>query len=180
MTPGLHFPHTMGRARTSETARARTKSAALNEIVRGIQQLQDILTAIEDFSKEGFPYRDAAKAKAELQFRNCLRQVFGERSPEFQTYRNHRIRIGSAGETGQSIAVVKTLIERLDQKKRDTQNGVTSSPSNPPAGERTAARTRLTLVPPSTPTAKITMPQPPATPAAPDRKSTRLNSSHRT
>ncbi len=119
----------MARARATENARPRPKPVVIEEITRGIEQFQDILTSIEDFSREGFPYRDAARAKAELQLRECVRRIFGERSPEFQTCRNYRLRTTNKDETAQSLAVVRSLIQTLEDKKSDLQG------NKPPAKE---------------------------------------------
>ena len=48
----------MGRTRSAE--RARSKAGALEEITRAMDQFQEVLALIEDFGREGFPYRDAA------------------------------------------------------------------------------------------------------------------------
>src|SRR5215203_4221215 len=112
----------MARAsRTTDPARSRSKASLIEEVGRGIEQFQDILISIEDFSREGFPYRDAARAKAELQLRECVRRIFGERSPEFQMYRSHKLRSSSKAETAQSVQAVKTLIHTLEGKKSELQ-----------------------------------------------------------
>src|SRR5215210_3543253 len=111
----------MARARTTDNARSRSKALLIEEIGRGIEQFQDILVSIEDFSREGFPYRDAARAKAELQLRECVRRIFGERSPEFQTYRSNKPRTSNKGEAAQSVHVVKTLIRTLEDQKLELQ-----------------------------------------------------------
>jgi hypothetical protein len=122
----------MARARPLDN-RSRSKSTLIEEVSRGIEQFQDVLSSIEDFSREGFPYRDAARAKAELQLRECVRRIFGERSPEFQTYRNYKLRTGNKGETAQSMAVVKQLIHNLEDRKLELQG------LKPPAAEPVAA-----------------------------------------
>ena len=88
----------MARARAGELQRPRPKADLLEELSLGINKFQELLAAIHDLSQDGFPYRDAARSKAELKFRECLRQTFGERSQEYQTYRNFKIRTGDKGE----------------------------------------------------------------------------------
>ena len=68
----------MARARSAESPRTRSKASVIEEITHGIETFHGILTAIEDFSREGFPYRDGARAKAELQIRETVRRLFGE------------------------------------------------------------------------------------------------------
>lgn len=146
----------MARARAADNARPRSKAVLIDEITRGIEQFQDILTSIEDFSREGFPYRDAARAKAELQLRECVRRIFGERSSEFQTYRNHKLRTSNKTETAHSTSVVKELIRILEDKKLDLQ-GLKPTPPEPVAPQPPAAAPQMTLVPPTSPTAQVAM-----------------------
>lgn len=155
----------MGRIRASDNARSRSKALQIEEIGRSIEQFEDILTSIEDFSREGFPYRDAARAKAELQLRECVRRIFGERSAEFQTYRTYRLRVSNREETAQSITAIRELIRTLEDRRLELQ-GLThpSKPEAPPASD-SPGQPQLTLVPPATPTAQIaTAPQPVAAP----------------
>lgn len=147
----------MARARATEQTRPRSKVAQIEEITRGIEQFQDILVSIEDFGREGFPYRDAARAKAELQLRECVRRIFGEKSPEFQTYRNYKLRTTNKGETAQSVAAVKSLIRTLEEKKLGLQ-GLKPPAPEPAVVNAPAATPHMTLVPP---TAHITIPSQP-------------------
>src|SRR5262249_26194911 len=103
-------PDSMARAKTSEQSRLRTKSATVEELARGVGNLQEFLAQVEDLSREGFPYLDAARARTELQFRECVRRTFGEKSSEFQEHRHHKLLMGSPEETQQSIALIKNLI----------------------------------------------------------------------
>src|SRR5215217_382853 len=131
----------MARAsRTIDPARSRSKTTLIEEVGRGIEQFQDILVSIEDFSREGFPYRDAARAKAELQLRECVRRIFGERSPEFQMYRSHKLRSSSKAEAAQSVQAVKTLIHTLEGKKSELQGlKPIKAPATVPNSEQDAA-----------------------------------------
>ena len=155
----------MGRARSAE--RVRSKAVALEEISRAMDQFQEVLALVEDFGREGFPYRDAARTRAELRVRECIRRAFGDKSPEFQNHRNYKLLVGNAQETKQSLSFIKTLMAALEEKKLELQ-GLKPIPS-PEA--RTAAPTpapasvhppQMKLVPPTTPTAQVTI-----TPAAP-------------
>lgn len=141
----------MARARATDNARPRSKAGLIEEIGRGIEQFQDIIASIEDCSREGFPYRDAARAKAELQLRECVRRIFGERSTEFQTYRNHRLRISNRSEIAQSLTVVKQLIHSLEEKKLELQ-GIKSPAPEEETIPQAAVPPPLSLVPPSAPT----------------------------
>jgi len=111
----------MARTRTADNLQLPPKPISLEEIETGTSKLQEVLAAINDFSQEGFPYRDAAKSKAELQLRECVKRVFGERSQEFQAYRNYKLRTSSKAEAAHSIAAVKDLIRTLENKKLELQ-----------------------------------------------------------
>lgn len=156
----------MARAKTAEPSRVRSKAATIDELTRGAKELQEFLAQVEDLGREGFPYLDAARARTELQIRECIRRTFGEKSPEFQEYRHHRLLIDTPEETRQSIALIKTLIATLDQKKLDLQGGpsrqqvsaTVPAPSKPESPQ-------MTVVPASISTVQMTVPQPvPITP----------------
>lgn len=150
----------MARARSAESPRTRSKASVIEEITHGIETFHGILTAIEDFSREGFPYRDGARAKAELQIRETVRRLFGERSPEYQAHRAHKLKISTPAETAQSVLLVKSFITALERKKLELQGLAPSTPA-PEAAQTDAAPPppQMTLVPPATPAAQITMNQ---------------------
>lgn len=150
----------MARARSAESPRTRSKTAAIDEITQGLAIFQKILTSIEDFSREGFPYRDGARAKAELQIRETVRRLFGERSPEYQAHRAHKLKISTPAETTQSVHLVKSFITALESKKLELQ-GLAPTVSAPESGQDETPQPppQMTLVPPATPSAKITMAQ---------------------
>ena len=150
----------MARAKTSEQSRLRSKAATIEELTRGIGNLQEFLAQVEDLGREGFPYLDAARARTELQFRECIRRTFGEKSSEFQEHRQHKLLMGSPQETQQSIALIKTLIATLEEKKRELQGG--PPPAQPPpilSAASAPVRPQMTVVPPSIPTVQMTMMQ---------------------
>jgi hypothetical protein len=150
----------MARAKTSEQSRSRSKAATIEELTRGVEKLQEFLAQVEDLGREGFPYLDAGKARTELQFRECIRRTFGEKSPEFQEHRHHRLLMDSPKDTQQSITLIKTLIATLEQKKLDLQGGASPQqiPATPPAPP-IPTRPQMTLVPASPPMVHMTMTQ---------------------
>jgi hypothetical protein len=122
----------MARARAAEHQRPRSKTILIEEVTRGIVKLQEVLAAIKDLTQEGFPYRDAAQSKADLQFRECLRHTFGERSQEFETYRNFKIRTADEAETAKSIAVNRKLeLQGLKPSLKSTSLPETSLDNHP-------------------------------------------------
>ena len=150
----------MARAKTTEQPRSRSKAATIEELTRGVGKLQEFLAQVADLGREGFPYLDAARARTELQFRECIRRTFGEKSSEFQEHRHHKLLMGTPEETQQSIALIKTLIATLEQKKRDLQGGppLAEVPPTLPASP-IPTRPQMTAVPPSIPTVQMTMMQ---------------------
>ncbi len=150
----------MARARSAESPRTRSKTAVIEEITHGIETFHGILTAIEDFSREGFPYRDGARAKAELQIRETVRRLFGERSPEYQAHRTHKLKISTPAETAQSVLLVKSFITALERKKLELQGLVPATPvPEATQTDATPPAPQMTLVPPVTPSAQITLNQ---------------------
>lgn len=146
----------MARARATEQQRSRSKTALIEEITVGIKKFQEVVAAINDIGQDGFPYRDAAQSKAELQFRECLRHTFGERSQEFQSHRNFKIRTADKAEVTQSLRVIKGLIHTLEDKKLELQ-GLKPPPKSEPAPEASPTNTaRMVLVPPMPPTTVTT------------------------
>ena len=132
-----------------------------------MDQFQEVLALIEDFGREGFPYRDAARARAELRVRECIRRAFGDKSPEFQNHRSYKLLVGNAQETKQSLSFIKTLMAALEDKKLELQGLKPIPPPEAPTAPSTPAPApvrppQMKLVPPTTPTAQVTI-----TPAAP-------------
>lgn len=142
----------MARTRAADHQRPRSKTALIEEATLGITKLQEVLAAINDLGQEGFPYRDAAQSKAEMQFRECLRHAFGERSQEFQTYRNFKLRTADKAEVAQSLAVIKGLMLTLEERKLELQ-GLKPPPKPEPSPEvKLSNTTRMVLVPSTPPT----------------------------
>lgn len=151
----------MARARASEPQRARSKQNAIEELNRGITTLRELSTQIDDLSRDGFPYRDAVRARTELSFRESIRRLFGEKSPEYQAHKNHKLRIGNRTESAQSTTLLKELIVALEHQKAELL-GLTP-PETAPSPPATSERPMLTAVPSSQPAVPIAPPQSPNT-----------------
>ncbi|SLM48476.1 conserved protein of unknown function [Nitrospira japonica] len=138
----------------------------LEDIAQGIERLQSFIPQIEDLGRDGFPYLEGARARTELQLKECIKKTFGDKSPEFQAYRQHRLSVETPADTKQTVALLKSLIGALEDKKLELQGlkppPVVETPPPPPATAPTAPRPSLTLVPSTTPSAQVTI-----TPAAP-------------
>lgn len=120
----------MAKIKTSEP-RNRAKPNALEELARGIAKLRELSTHIDDLSRDGFPYGEAVRARTELSLRETIRRLFGEKSPEYQTHKNHKLRIGARTESAQSTALLKELIAALEHQKADLLGLKPASPTTP-------------------------------------------------
>lgn len=154
----------MARARAERT---RSKTAILEDLAQGMERLQSFIPQIEDLGRDGFPYLEGARARTELQLKECIKKTFGEKSPEFQTYRQHRLSVDTPADTKQTVALLKNLIAALEDKKLELQ-GLKPPPSSvevPPPPPPPTTRPQMTLVPSSMTTAQVTItPAAPATP----------------
>ena len=161
----------MARARSE---RARSKAQAIDDLTQSIEQLQAFVAKVEDLGREGFPYLEGARARTELQFRECIKRAFGDKSPEFQTYRQHKL----SSDPKQTVGLVRKLIATLEDKKLELQG---LKPAV--AGEATTApetsRPHMTLVPPSPQAAQVTVTStaaaPPVTMAVPLATNVEMN-----
>lgn len=149
----------MARARASEPQRNRSKPNAVEELNRGITTLRELSTQIDDLSRDGFPYRDAVRARTELSFRETIRRLFGERSPEYQAHKNHKLRIGNRIESAQSTTLIKELIVALENQKAELLGLPPADTAPPTATERPP----LAAVPPSQPAVPVAPPNPHST-----------------
>ncbi len=135
----------MARAKAAEPPRGRNKTAAAEELSRGIEKLRELSAQIDDLSREGFPYRDAVRARTELSLRETIRRIFGEKSSEYQTHKTHKLRTGNKSEAAQSIGLLKELIAKLEIQKAEVLGLKPPSPEESPADDRPL----LTAVPPN-------------------------------
>jgi DpnII restriction endonuclease len=143
----------------AKTERSRSKTSAIEDLTQSIEQLQSYLPKVEDLGREGFPYIEGARARTELQLRECIKRAFGEKSPEYQAHRHHKLAMGTQAETKQTVSLVKMLIATLEEKKLELQ-GLKPSPPEKPSATSTPTppeRPQMTLVPPTAPTAQVTI-----------------------
>ena len=148
----------MARAKASDPQR-KAKPTVADELTHGIAKLRELSTQIDDLSRDGFPYREAGRARTELSFRETIRRLFGEKSPEYQSHKNHKLRVGSRAESAQSTALIKQLIAELENQKAEILGLKSASPATtrPSVPERPA----LSAVPPGSPSDSL-MPPPAA------------------
>jgi hypothetical protein len=123
----------MTRPRKADGSRPQPRTGTAEAIADVTARLQEVLASVHDLIREGFPYRDAARTKAELQLRECMKQIFGEQSPEFQTYRHYRLRVSNQAEIAQSIATIQKLLQIVQDKRSGLQTPVPPLSSSTPA-----------------------------------------------
>ncbi len=126
----------MARAKSSEQQRSRSKPNAVEELTRSITTLRELSIQIEDLSRDGFPYREAVHARTELSFRETIRRLFGEKSPEYQAHKNHKLRIGNRTESALSTTLIKELIAALENQKAELLGLKPAEPAAPIEPER--------------------------------------------
>ena len=147
-----------------KSERARSKTSAIDDLAQGIEQLQAFIPKLEDLGREGFPYLEGALTRTELQLRECIKRAFGDKSPEFQTHRHLKLALSSPSEKKQTLALLRTLIGSLEDKKLELQ-GLKPATAHDPTPS--PASPILTLVPPASSTVQVSMtaalPQPAAT-----------------
>jgi hypothetical protein len=161
----------MARAKASEPRKA--KLSAAEELSHGIAKLRELTMQIDDLSRDGFPYREAGRARTELSLRETIRRVFGEKSPEYQAHKTHKLRVGTRAESVQSTTLIKQLIASLERQQTDL-SGLTSPAPVPPIPPK--APPALTSIPVNTPSDHLPAPLRPneptlvtdAMPPAPD------------
>ncbi len=136
----------MAKAKASDPQRKQKPSVA-DELNQGIAKLRELSSQIDDLSRDGFPYREAGRARTELSLRETIRRLFGEKSPEYQAHKQHKLRVGSRAESAQSAALIKHLIAELENQKEANLGlrSVTPAPTPPAISERPV----LTAVPPT-------------------------------
>ncbi len=146
----------MARAKASER---KAKSNIADELINGVAKLRELSSQIEDLSRDGFPYREASRARTELSLRETIRRLFGEKSPEYHAHKHHKLRVGSRAESAQSITLIKQLVLALESQKADLL-GLKSPVASQPTGA-VLERPALTSVPLNSP------PHPPMEQSAP-------------
>ncbi len=103
-------------ARAKSTTRSKS-ALAIEEINQGIEMLRKQVAKVEDLQSEGFPYREAFRARAELQIRESIRRIFGDTSPEFQALQHYKLRTNTPTEVTETLSMLNGLIARLESKK---------------------------------------------------------------
>ncbi|MGH7167235.1 MAG: hypothetical protein ACREII_01760 [Nitrospiraceae bacterium] len=121
------------------------------EVEESIEKLRARIAQVEELKKDGLPYRDALRVTAEFQIRETIREIYGEKSPEFQEHEHHRIYSLTKTEIAETIAMLQGLITDLEEKKLELLAGKRPAArphGGPPAGvtrEAAVGRDRPTI-----------------------------------
>src|SRR5512145_1518380 len=129
----------------AKSERVRSKQLGIDDLTQSIAQLQSFIPKLEDLGREGFPYLEGAKARTELQLRECIKRAFGDKSQEFQAHRHHKF-----AEPKQTAALIRSLVAALEDRKLELQ-GLKHPTPEPSERSTEPARPTMALVPPSTP-----------------------------
>src|SRR6059058_895287 len=114
------------------------------EVEEAIKKLRGRIAQVEELKKNGLPYRDALRVTAEFQIRETIREIYGDKSPEFQEHEQHRIYSLTKTEIAEAIAMLQGLITHLEDKKLELLAG--KRPAARPHGGQPAGVTREAAV----------------------------------
>jgi hypothetical protein len=105
----------MSRAKSHEPTREK-EFASPEEITQAIEKLRTKIAQVEELKKEGLAYREALRTTAEFQIRDTIREIFGDRSPEFHEHQHHRVKANSKTEVMATISMLQHLVTGLEHK----------------------------------------------------------------
>ena len=125
----------MAKKKPNEQVPTREKaSSRLEEINKGVQALQEHIADVEDLTRDGHPYRDAARSRVEHQIRETIRGVFGEQSFEYQHNKDSCLKSTSSADIAQALQILRDLILKLEEQKLGVAGiSPSRSPSEPTA-----------------------------------------------
>jgi REase_DpnII-MboI len=107
----------MAKSKSPESQPISKKSLLSAREIQGIGKLRALITQVEELTKDGIPYQEARRVKAEFQVRGTIREIFGEQSPEYQSYQQHQINADSETELAKTVSMLHDLIAGLEGKK---------------------------------------------------------------
>ncbi len=126
----------MARSKRSESQPIREKVfVSAQEIEQAIKKLKGRVAQVEELRKEGLPYRDAQRVTAEFQIRETIRDIYGEKSPEYQDHQHHRIHTLTKTEIAEMLEMLQGLISDLEERKLDLLSGGRRPSARPPVAQ---------------------------------------------
>jgi hypothetical protein len=158
----------MTRSKSHEAVRLREKVfVSPDEITQAIEKLRARITQVEELKKEGLAYRDALRTTAEFQIRDTIKEIFGDKSPEFHQHQHHRVKAGSKTEVNATIALLQDMIGSLEHSLEVLQLGPATSEQAATAFRETTPTPAEPPAPPAAPPLRVVPPvQPRPTPQA--------------
>lgn len=93
--------------------------ASTDEISQSISKLRARIHQVEELKRDGLPYRDALRVTAEYQLRDSIREIFGDRSPEYLQHQNLRIKVNSKQSVNETISLLQHLVISLEERRMD-------------------------------------------------------------
>lgn len=102
-----------------------------DEISQAIVKLRARIHQVEELKKDGLPYRDALRVTAEYQVRDTIREIFGDRSPEYVEHQHLKIKINSKHAVNETVALLQHLVVGLEEKRLEIL-GLRPRPSETP------------------------------------------------
>lgn len=90
-----------------------------DEISQSISKLRARIHQVEELKRDGLPYRDALRVTAEYQLRDSIREIFGERSPEYLQHQHLRIKVNSRHSVNETISLLQHLVVSLEERRMD-------------------------------------------------------------
>ena len=162
-----------------------------DEISQSISKLRARIHQVEELKRDGLPYRDALRVTAEYQLRDSIREIFGERSPEYLQNQHLRIKVNSKHSVNETIALLQHLVVSLEERRMDplglrppashknmdkpSEKGSPAQGKHPPTSGPVADEAVPVTAPcmpltPPTPPIQIVEPTSPMPPPEPDRR----------
>lgn len=80
-------------------------------------KLDERIEQVQELMQEGLPYIDALKVKVELGLRETIREIFGDKSSEYQTHGGLTIDASSHPAIARTITVLQELILSLEEEE---------------------------------------------------------------
>jgi len=113
----------MAKSKSSESQPISKKGLLSAREIQGIGKLRALIAQVEELTKDGIPYQDARRVKADFQVRGTIREIFGEESPEYQSHQQHQINADSETEIAKTVSMLHDLIAGLEGKKPGLPGG---------------------------------------------------------
>jgi len=93
--------------------------ASADEVSQSISKLRARIHQVEELKRDGLPYRDALRVTAEYQLRDSIREIFGERSPEYLQHQQLRIKVNSKHSVNETISLLQHLVVSLEERRME-------------------------------------------------------------